>query len=291
MHSMTGYGKADLKAKKLSVSVEISSLNNRFLEFSFRCPRQLSFLEPKFKELIASRIDRGKISFFISYEDYGIGLDKLVVNRRLADEIYNGLADLKRKYKLAGEIEVNQFLVFPDVFKVEKAEDIENRVWPFMKKTINRAISDLVAMRKQEGLVLKSDLSKRLKVLEDGILKVGELCPENVTSYREKLSKKVADVMASLPVDSSRLEEEIAIMAERCDITEECVRFASHIKQFGATLRKSGPIGKRLNFLLQELNREANTIGAKSGNAKISHQVVELKEEIERMREQVQNIE
>jgi uncharacterized protein (TIGR00255 family) len=291
MQSMTGYGKADLRNKSVGISVEISSVNNRFLEFGFRLPKQISFLEPKFKGLIASKVSRGKVNLVINYEDYGIGVDKLVVSRTLADEITRRAAELKKKYNLAGEIEVGHLLTFPDVFKVEKSEDIEAKIWPFMKTAVTRALNDLVLMRKKEGANLKGDLTERLKLLEDGIKKVAELCPDNVAAYREKLSQKLSEVLSTNVPDEARLEEEIAYLAERCDITEESVRFMSHIKQFRASLRRSGPVGKRLNFLLQELNREANTIGAKAGSAKISHLVVELKEEIEKMREQVQNIE
>ncbi|UCD95305.1 MAG: YicC family protein [Candidatus Zixiibacteriota bacterium] len=291
MQSMTGYGKADLKNKNIGISVEISSVNNRFLEFGFRLPKQISFLEPKFKGLIGSKVSRGKVILAINYEDYGIGIDKLVVSLTLADELNRRASELKKKYNLAGEIEVGHLLTFPDVFKVEKSEEIEEKIWPFMKTVVNRALGDLVAMRKREGANLKADMIERLKLLEDGIKKVGEQCPDNVAAYREKLSQKLAEVLSTNIPDEARLEEEIAYLAERCDITEECVRFISHIKQFRASLRKSGPIGKRLNFLLQELNREANTIGAKASNTKISHLVVELKEEIEKMREQVQNIE
>jgi len=291
MNSMTGYGKADLKTKKLAVSVELSSVNSRFLEYSFRFPKQLSFLEPPIKELIAAKVTRGKVTMMINYEDHGIGIDKLVVNKTLADEIFTQLKELKEKYGLGGEITIDEFLEFPDVFKVDKAENLEEKIWPCVKNAVNRAVTDLVNMRKREGENLKRDLMQRLKMLAKGIAQIEELCPSNVTHYREKLTNKIEGVLNGVPADSNRLEEEVAYLAERCDITEECVRFASHVKQFGSTLRKAGAIGKRLNFLLQELNREVNTIGAKAGDAKISHLVVELKEEIEKMREQVQNIE
>ena len=291
MNSMTGYGKADLKTKKLGVAVELSSVNSRFLEYSFRFPKQLSFLEPVVKELIAAKISRGKVTMSINYEDHGIGVDKLVVNKTLADEIYTQLKELKKKYKLSGDITLDEFLGFPDVFKVDRAENIEDKILPCVKTAVNRALAELVAMRKREGDNLKKDLVKRLKLLADGIAMIEKLCPSNVTHYREKLTQKIDGVLNGIPADANRLEEEVAYLAERCDITEECVRFASHIKQFGSTVRQSGAIGKRLNFLLQELNREANTIGAKSGDVKISHLVVELKEEVEKMREQVQNIE
>lgn len=291
MNSMTGYGKADLKTRNLGVSVEISSVNSRYLEYSFRLPKQLSFLEPAVKELIAAKISRGKVTLSINYEDYGVGIDKLVVNTTLADEVYRQLKQLREKYNLSGEITLREFLAVPDVFKVDKAENIEEKIWPCIKTAVNRALADMLTMRKQEGDNLKKDLMARLHSLADGIRQVEKICPDNVTYQRDKLQQKINGVLNGVPADATRLEEEVAYLAERCDITEECVRFGSHIKQFGSALRKSGDVGKRLNFLLQELNREANTIGAKAGDARISHLVVELKEQIEKMREQVQNIE
>lgn len=291
MNSMTGYGKADLKTKNLGVAVELSSVNSRYLEYSFRFPKQLSFLEPAVKELIAAKISRGKVTMSINYEDHGIGIDKLVVNTTLADEVFKQLKALKEKYSLSGEITLKEFLSIPDLFKVDKAENIEDKIWPCIKTAVNRALADLAAMRKQEGDNLKKDLMKRLHLLADGIGHIEKICPDNVAIHREKLTQKINGVLNGVPTDPTRLEEEVAYIAERCDITEECVRFGSHIKQFGSTLRKADAVGKRLNFLLQELNREANTIGAKASDAKISHLVVELKEEIEKMREQVQNIE
>ncbi len=291
MNSMTGYGKADLKTKNLGVAVELSSVNSRYLEYSFRFPKQLSFLEPAVKELIAAKISRGKVTMSINYEDHGIGIDKLVVNTTLADEVFKQLKTLKEKYSLSGEITLKEFLSIPDLFKVDKAENIEDKIWPCIKTAVNRALADLAAMRKQEGDNLKKDLMKRLRLLADGIGQIEKICPDNVAIHREKLTQKIKGVLNGVPTDPTRLEEEVAYIAERCDITEECVRFGSHIKQFGSTLRKADAVGKRLNFLLQELNREANTIGAKASDAKISHLVVELKEEIEKMREQVQNIE
>nr|MBN2276680.1 YicC family protein [candidate division Zixibacteria bacterium] len=291
MYSMTGYGKAVYKTKDLAVSVEISSVNNRFLEYSFRLPKQISFLEAKFKELISSQISRGKINLAVSYEDYGIGVDRLVVNRKLADEMYRQLAEMKKKYKLTGSIELTHLLGFHEVFKVEKSDDIEDRIWPPMKRAVEKALKDLGAMRKREGANLKKDLVGRLKILNRKIGLVEKLADENVTAYRQKLTKRIQDILENRALNTTRLEEEVVYMAERADITEECVRFKSHLKQFDADLKKGGSLGKRLNFILQEMNRETNTIGSKSANTEISHLVLGLKEEVEKMREQVQNLE
>lgn len=291
MHSMTGYGKADYENRKLGISIEVSSVNSRFLEYSLRIPRQLSFLEPKFKELIAAGIGRGKIFLTVNYEDNGIGIDRLAINKKLADEIFQQLASLKKTYRLAGEIEIGHLLDFPDIFRIEKADNIKREVWPSMKVAMNRALDELITMRKREGTNLKKDLAARLKHLADRIKQVEKLSSRNVGASRKRLTQRINEVLNGKTLDNMRLEEEVAYIAERSDITEECVRFKSHLKQFELGIKKSGPIGKKLNFILQELNRETNTIGAKAADMKISHFVVELKDEIEKMREQIQNVE
>jgi len=291
MNSMTGFGKADLRKDKLAVSVAITSVNSRFLEFTLRLPKQMAFMESKFKELIASQINRGKITLTLNYEDYGTGVDKLVINEKVADEFYRQLKNLKKKYKLEGAIEIGHFMGFPELFKLEKANELEKRIWPTIKQAMTTALKDLSAMRKREGENLKKDLTARVEYLSSKINEVDKQAANNIPTYREKLTKRIADVMGNKTIDGLRLEEEVTYLAERSDITEECIRFKSHLKQFRGDLKKRGSVGKRLNFILQELNRETNTIGAKAGNNEVSKLVLLLKEEIEKIREQVQNIE
>ncbi|MCX6829022.1 MAG: YicC family protein [candidate division Zixibacteria bacterium] len=291
MNSMTGYGKADYRTSKLAISVEVASVNNRFLEYYFRLPKQLMFFEPKVKELVATRLNRGKVNLTLNYEDYGFGIDRLSVSANLADEIYRQLAQLKKKYKLAGEIEIGHFMSFQDIFKVEKINDLEKKIWPLMSKAINRALDELITMREREGANLRKDILLRLKLLTGTIDRIEKSSPENLAAYREKLAQRIKEVLDNRIIEGARLEEEVAYLAERADITEECVRFKSHLKQFVADVKSNGPVGKRLNFILQELNREANTIGSKVAGAGIARMAMELKEEIEKIREQVQNIE
>ncbi len=248
-------------------------------------------MEPRLKELVCGRLQRGRLNVTINYEDYGFGIDRVVLNRSLADDIHRQLLALKKRYKLSGEIEMGHFLAFPDLFKVAKAEDLEKKVWPYLQKATVKALDDLIAMRKREGANLKKDMTARLKVLREGIKKIGGLANKNFDMYRDKLSRRINELLDKPRIDKVRLEEEVAYMTERADISEECVRFASHLAQFKSDIAQTVAVGRRLNFILQELNREANTIGAKSANPEISHLVVELKEEIERIREQVQNIE
>jgi len=291
MRSMTGFGKADYKSKELNLSVEVTSVNNRFLEYSIRMPKQLFFLEPRVKELIAAKLNRGKVNLTLNYEDNGIGIDRLVINRSLADELLRELKNLKKRYKLGGELELEEILAFPEIFRVEKSSNIEKKIWPAVSKTINKALDDLVAMREKEGENLKKDIVKRMAQMASDIEGIEKGAKEHLTIYREKLSRRIAEVLDNRTLDGARLEEEVAYFAERADVTEECVRFRSHLKQFQLDLKQTGPVGKRLNFILQELNREANTIGSKAAGVTIPGLVLQLKEEIEKVREQVQNIE
>jgi uncharacterized protein (TIGR00255 family) len=291
MNSMTGYGKADSKKNDLAISVEISSVNNRFLEYFLRLPKQFMFLEPKVKDLLASRLSRGKINLTVNYEDCGAGIDQFSVNKNLSDEIYKRLSDLKKRYHLAGEIEIGHLVGFTDIFKFEKVNDLEKKIWPVVKDAVDKALDEMIAMRAKEGAHLRKDMLSRLNILSRNIAKIEKLAPENLAVYRDKLTRRIKDVMDGKLVNGDRIEEEISFLAERSDITEECVRFKSHLRQFKTDINQTGPVGKRLNFILQELNREANTIGSKTASSEISKIGFELKEEIEKIREQVQNIE
>jgi len=291
MYSMTGFGKADYKSKELNVSVEVTSVNNRFLEYSIRIPKQLFFLEPRIKELIAARLNRGKINLTLNYEDNGIGIDRLVINKTLADELIRELKALKKKYKMGGEVELEEILAFPEIFRIEKSSTLEKKIWPTIDKAVNEALDGLVRMREKEGENLKKDIMKRVAQLAGDLEKIEKGAPEHLAIYRDKLTRRIAEVLDGRTLDGARLEEEVAYFAERADITEECVRFRSHLHQLQEDLKEKGPVGKRLNFILQELNREANTIGSKASGTTIPALALQLKEEIEKIREQIQNIE
>ena len=291
MNSMTGYGKADYRDRKQAIGVEISSVNNRFLEYTIRLPRELTSLEPRIKEIASTKVHRGKINININYEDYGIGMNRLVLNKPLADEIYRNLMNIKKTHKLSGEIDINHFLNFPDIFRIEKPADLEKRVWPQISRTFKKALNELLNMRRKEGANLKKDINKRLRRLLIGIKEIKRLSSGSKAVHRDRLQKRLSEALDLKDLDKERLEEEVVYIVERTDITEECVRIESHIKQFQSIIRESGPMGKKLNFILQEIGRESNTIGAKAANSDISHIIVDIKEEVERIREQVQNIE
>jgi uncharacterized protein (TIGR00255 family) len=289
--SMTGYGRAELVREDLKASVEISSVNNRFCEIQFRLPKFLSSLESKLKETILSTITRGKISYTLNWEESLPIATYAKLNQEAADVYKNIMTQLKEKYDLSGDITVEHFLSLPDLIKVEKEEYDVDKAWEVVRGVTLTALEEFNSMRKSEGARLASDLKQRVDNLGETISEIEELTPLNVNNYRKKLTARISELLADVMVDMQRIEQEVALMAEKCDVTEECVRFKSHNEQFLSALEEGGPVGKRLTFLLQEMNREANTIGAKASDARISQKVIFLKEEIEKIREQVQNIE
>jgi uncharacterized protein (TIGR00255 family) len=289
--SMTGYGRAELVKENIKASVEISSVNNRFCEIQFRLPKFLSPLESKLKEMILSTTSRGKINYTLNWEESFPITSYVKLNQEAADVYHTIMTQLKEKYNLSGEIRVDHFLNLPDLIKVEKEEYDIDKAWEVMYEVTLKALEEFNSMRRSEGGRLASDLKQRVNYLEDAISEIERLAPVNVSNYRKKLKSKVSELLDNLVVDEQRIELEVALMAEKCDVTEECVRFKSHNQQFLSALEEGGPVGKRLTFLLQEMNREANTIGSKASDAQISQKVIFLKEEIEKLREQVQNIE
>ncbi len=290
--SMTGYGRAELVQENLKATVEISSVNNRFCEIQFRLPKNLSPLESKLKEVILSTISRGKIIYSLNWEETSPVAFYAKLNTEAADVYYNIMKELKQRFGLSGEIRMDHFFSLPDLVKVEKEEPDLNKAWKIVYKITSQALDQFNQMRKAEGAKLAEDLSDRIAKLEKTITEIEGWAPRSVDNYRKKLKSRIKEILDdSVAVDQHRIELEVALMAEKCDVTEECVRFKSHNQQFLSALKEDVPVGKRLTFLLQEMNREANTIGAKAAEAPISQKVILLKEEIEKIREQVQNIE
>ena len=289
--SMTGYGRAELVEENLKATVEISSVNNRFCEIQFRLPKQLSPLESKLKEMILSSIGRGKISFALGWEETSPVASYAKLNEEAADVYFNIMKQLKERYGLSGDVRLDQFFGLPDLVKEEKEEPDREKAWEVVSEVTRRALEEFNRMREAEGAKLAQDLAERVARLEETIPEIERLTPKSIDNHRKKLKTRIAELLDNMVVDQHRIELEVALMAEKCDVAEECVRFRSHNQQFLSALKEDRPVGKRLNFLLQEMNREANTIGSKTADAEISQKVIFLKEEIERIREQVQNIE
>jgi len=289
--SMTGYGKAEAIGPEFKVMVEISSVNNRFCEIQFRLPKFLSSLESKLKEKILGKITRGKITYSLTWEE-NLPLSSYVkLNEEAAEVYYIIFKQLKEKYNLSGELEVEDFVNLPDLIKMEKEEYDLDKTWEVISEVTEKALSELNSMRSSEGSSLSTDLRNRVESLDKALKKVEKLASQNVESYRLRLQSRISELIGEMNLDEQRLAQEVALLAERSDVTEECIRFKSHNQQFRSALEEEVPVGKRLTFLLQEMNREANTIGSKALSAPISQLVIFLKEEIEKIREQVQNIE
>ena len=291
MNSMTGFGKAELKTKSGRYTVEITSVNNRFLEISQRLPRQFFILEPKVRDLISSQLSRGKISLYVGFDDNGGTSEQYHINKSALKAYYRQLVELKKELKVNGEIDLNDLLQLPEVAKPDEVSLDDGVIWKELKQVAGKALAAMIAMRKKEGQIMARDMKKRLVILSKQTKRVKKLTAGSVVAYREKLTKRVEELLENPVPDHLRIEEQIAIMAEKTDITEECTRFLSHVEQYGETLATDEPVGKRLNFILQEMNREANTIASKSTDTTISSLVITIKEEIEKIRELVQNVE
>ncbi len=291
MQSMTGYGKAVVNNENFSVSVEIKGVNSRFLDISVRLPKELTFMEILIREFFKHKIKRGKISVYVNVEQNPQAENSLLIDWQSAEQKFQLLKKMNDHFQLNDQIRLNHLLMFPELFALDLQALAEEQIKPLLMQALQKASDEFVQMREQEGAHLLKDFQQRLSVIEKIVQEVKILAPKNIKSEFERLYKNVTTLMEEQKVDLNRLEQEIAIISDRVDITEECVRLLSHIKLFRQALQRSEEIGKRLNFILQEMHREANTISSKTTMLEISHKIITLKEEIEKMREQVQNVE
>jgi uncharacterized protein (TIGR00255 family) len=291
MYSMTGFGRAEVSSPVGSLTVELSSVNNRFLEMSVRIPRQLSLLEMQIRELISSRVNRGQINLSVTLDDTDAAVQRTLINTRLASAYAKQLKALQKELKLAGEVTMHDLVLVPDILKPDKERVDHEQVWKLVEKALTKALTDLIAMRKKEGQAMATDMQQRLVAMKKAITEIEKRSIGATEIYRDKLQQRISSLLESGQAEQLRLEEEIALFAERTDITEECTRLKSHIDLYQQALKMKEPAGKRLNFILQEMNREANTIGSKCSEFAISSLAISLKEEIEKLRELVQNVE
>lgn len=289
--SMTGFGRSELKENGLEVQVEARSLNHRFLEVEIRGPKAALGFEQEIKDLIRSHLSRGRISITLALKGEKEPTTGLTIDKTLAETYIRLLRDLQKELGLKGAIKLEQLLSFPDIITYEAAKPSESDIWEPIRQAIEIALEDLKAMRLKEGEEIKKDLHSRIDEM-DGIIKnIETQSEERSQEYLGRLKERVVSLANLQNVDEGRLELEIALLAEKVDVTEECTRFKSHNALFRDYLENGKSEGRKLNFLLQEMHREANTIGAKANDANIAHLVVEMKDEVEKLREQVQNIE
>lgn len=287
--SMTGYGRGEAQSGTVDILVELKAVNNKFLDTNIRMPKELSALEDRLRKLIAAALDRGKVDVYVTVDWLEGSPRRVVVDRALAKAYHEAMKELADELGAASDVGVARLASFPDVINLKDVQPDTEVVWPVLSQAAKGALDGLVAMRTSEGAALAADLKARLLVISDRLSEVERLLPEGVPAYREKLMKKLEEI--KLAVDESRFAQEAALLAERCDCTEETVRLRSHIAQFTGMLSAEGPIGRKMDFLVQEMNRETNTIGSKSQDVRITAMVLELKSEIEKVREQIQNIE
>jgi len=288
---MTGFGRAELQSPMGRIGVELSGVNSRFLELGIRLPRPLAALEPNVREYLTAAISRGKISVYVNLSETEDTWNGTLINKAALKAYLRQLKEIKSELKLAGEIELSDLLQLPEVTRAERPEPDLKSAWSHLQKALDKALKAMLAMRLREGRALAADMKRRLKDMSDLVGEIEQASKGSVATYRAKLAARIQELLGSVNHDPVRLEEEIAYFAERTDIAEECTRFKSHVQQFLQALKQPEAAGRRLNFILQEMNREANTIGAKVADFEIAAAVISLKEEIEKIREQVQNVE
>jgi len=292
LKSMTGYGKGEASSSGFRIKAELKSVNHRYLDITVKLPRYLIYLEESIKKLIKEKLGRGKVDVFINLDFESISSLEVKVDIPLAMNFKNALSDLRDQLQIEDSIRLSNILSIPDVIRTEKKDLDEASVWETLRSAIGSALSQLVVMRESEGQQLKLDMLEKLGTIEEIVSEVKIRSPLVVEEYRKKLNERIAALLEEPAIiDQDRLAMEVAVYADKSSIDEELTRMNSHIAQFRSIIEEDGAIGRKLDFLIQEFNREVNTIGSKSSDSIIVNKVVDLKSEIEKIREQVQNIE
>ena len=289
--SMTGFGRSKYENEEREYTVEIKSVNNRYSDISIKMPRNLSSLEEKIKKQITTAISRGKIDVFITFINNSEKGKDIKINTELAKMYIKELKQLAKEGEIIDNINVTEVIRLPEVLNISLENDDEELILSELTVCTKNAIDSFIAMRETEGLKIKEDLQNRINIISKKIDKINSISTGLVEEYVVKLEKRINDILKTSVVDETRLAQEIVIYSDKCSIEEEITRLRSHILQFTNLLETSGPIGKKLDFLVQEMNRETNTIGSKANSLEITNLVVDLKTEIENIREQIQNIE
>ncbi len=288
--SMTGYGKGNISKNLRNYQVEIKSVNHRYLDISVKMPRVLSYLEEDVKKVISSKVKRGKIDVFVTFENSSTEGKEIKINNEIAKMYINQLKQLAEEENILANIEVTEISKYPDVLSVQNTQDDEQIKKELIEATTT-ATDKLVQMRQVEGSKMAEDLLKRIEKINQKIEKISELSTGLIEEYVVKLENRIKEILKNQEIDESRLAQEVVIYADKCSIEEEVTRLKSHISQFKELINSDDAVGKKLDFIIQEMNRETNTIGSKANNLEITNGVIDIKTEIENIREQVQNIE
>ena len=306
MRSMTGYGKSQNIIDGREISVEIRSVNHRYYEFSSRIPRNYAYLEERLKTLLHQKITRGKVEVSVSVNNVENSDCSIEINKPVLQSYFNALAELSlngipvdekfsdiygKSYKFTNDLTLSKIMKIPDIFSVTKKPDDEEKIWSSVKSVAEKALEGFVLMREKEGERLKADISVKLSDIGSMVEKIEILEPQSVELYRERLYNKLKEVLENSNIDEQRIITECAVFSDKVAVDEETVRLKSHINQVLSHKNSEEPYCKKIDFIIQEMNREVNTIGSKSQNINITKIVVDLKSEIEKIREQIQNVE
>lgn len=289
--SMTGFGRAEAVTKEWKITVELKSVNHRYLDLNIKIPRKLNLFEGQIRNLMKTYMQRGKVDVFITYEDYTAGSVALKYNRGLASEYMNYLKEMEEEFHLKNDITAAMLSRYPEVLTMEEQPVNEDELWSRMEGPLNEACRKFAEAREREGENLKKDLLLKLEGLDQMVSKVEERSPMVVQAYREKLEAKVHELLEDSQIDDSRIAAEVVLFSDKICNDEETVRLHSHIRGMKNILTEKEGIGRKLDFMAQEMNREANTILSKSNDLEVSDIAIDLKTEIEKIREQIQNIE
>lgn len=289
--SMTGYGRAQRTVDNMEITAEIRSVNHRYFEFSSRTPRAFGFLDDKLKSYVSSRVTRGKVEVYVSVNMLESTATSVTVNMPLAKAYYDAFMQMSNELGIENSLSVNDIARFPDVLSVHKDEEDEQKIVDAVISVLSEAVDKFIQMREVEGEKLKEDVCSRCDTIENFVSQVESLSKQSVVTYRDRLEEKMRELLDDKQVDETRLITETAIFADKIAVDEETVRLRSHIKQLKQMVSSSEAVGRKIDFLVQEMNRETNTIGSKSVSVEITQIVVDMKSEIEKIREQIQNIE
>ena len=289
--SMTGFGRCEIEEDNRKITVEIKSVNHRYLDVNVKLPKKLSFFESAVRNLIKEYIQRGKVDIFITCEDFNEANFSLKYNEELAGEYLKYLQQMAEHFQLENDIRVSTLSRYPDVFIMEEQDNDEEELWALLEKTLRNACEAFVETREKEGENLKTDLLNKLDEMIGYVDFIEERSPAILKEYRQKLEDKVKELLNGTPMDEGRIAAEVVIYADKICVDEETVRLRSHIENTRQELLSGESVGRKLDFIAQEMNREANTILSKSSDLAISDKAIALKTEIEKVREQIQNIE
>lgn len=291
LKSMTGFGRWEESGAERRIVVEMKAVNHRYCDLSIKIPKKLSFFDAGIRSLLKQYISRGKVDVFITYEDYAETKVCVKYNEETAKEYYNHLTKMSETFQIKNDISVSSLAKFPDVFTLEEQTVDEEELWKIVEHSVVKAATMLVESRIREGVALREDINKKLDSLSENVAYIEERSPEIIKEYRQKITAKVSELLKDTQIEESILATEVILYADKTCVDEEIVRLNSHINHMRTTLEQASEVGRKLDFIAQEMNREANTILSKVNDIETSNRAIDLKTDIEKIREQIQNIE